>query len=255
MPFGNVIASRNGIVGWTPRGPGDNAVRAIVGADPQRPGRRADREFMGYLRACADAVAVGAQTLRDEPSLRLTPDALPGPGRDAIEAWRIAEGRRAEPVQVLYSASGDVDLTRPLFTTPGLRAIVVTTEAGARRLRAQGSDERGVTLLVTGEDPAAPDGLPRVHGLLAREHGVRYLECEGGASILHALHAAGVLDEVFVTVTDVDVDPDGRAGVRRLFAFGEESAALVSERRVPGDEGYAFRRWRFRTASAHERAL
>lgn len=243
--YANMIASRNGIVGWTPRGPEDNAVRSIAGADRSRPGRQQDREFMGYLRACADAVGVGAQTLRDEPSLRLTPDALPGPGRTVVADWRQAQGRRPCPLQVLYSASGHVDLAAPMFNTEELTAIVVTSAAGARRLREQGSEKRRVTLLVVGDDISPAEGLVRAHQQLARDHGVRYLECEGGERILQSLHAANILDEVFVTVTDVDLDPEDRTGVRHIFAFEKESAMLVEEHRARDDAGYLFQRWRF----------
>ena len=188
-----MIVSRNGVAGWTPRGPGDNAISAIVGSDPARPGRWEDRTFMGRLRAYADAVAVGAQTQRDEPRLLLTPDALPGPGREIIADWRVARGHRRFPLQVVYSASGDLDLTARLFATPPHEACVVTTEPGARRLRAAGSDARGVTLIAAGEDTLTRDGLVAAHERLFADHGVHTLLCEGGMRVLQSLRAAGVL--------------------------------------------------------------
>ena len=200
---------------------------------------------MGYLRACADAVGVGAQTLRDEPALRLTPDALPGPSRAVVADWRQAQGRRPLPLQVLYSASGHVDLAAPMFTTEELTAIIVTSAAGARRLREQGSEERHVTLLVVEDDTSPAEGLRGVHQQMARDHGVRLLECEGGERILQSLHAANILDEVFLTITDVDLDPENRKGVRRIFAFEKESAMLVGEHCARDDAGYLFQRWRF----------
>jgi hypothetical protein len=72
--YANVIASRNGILTWKRIGVRDDPVRAIAGGDFTRPGRLADLQLMRYLRACADAVSFGAQTLRDQPDLLGTPD-------------------------------------------------------------------------------------------------------------------------------------------------------------------------------------
>src|SRR5262249_60269833 len=67
--YGNVITSRNGIVTWARIGPHDDPIRAIAGGDFTRPARRADVRLMRRLRAAADAVSFGAQTLRDQPEL------------------------------------------------------------------------------------------------------------------------------------------------------------------------------------------
>ena len=74
---------------------------------------------------------------------------------------------------------------------------------------------------------------------------MRHLDCEGGAVTLESLHEAGILDEVFVTVTDVHVDATAHTDVRRIFDFAAERADLVGEGRAAPDAGYVFRRWRF----------
>ena len=51
-----------------------------------------------------------------------------------------------------------------------------------------------------------PDTLRRAHTRLFEDRGVRYLDCEGGQTVLRALHEANLLDEVFLTETDVVVD-------------------------------------------------
>ncbi len=79
---------------------------------------------------------------------------------------------------------------------------------------------------------------------LAAEFDVRYLDCEGGAMTLESLRAAGILDEIFVTVTDVHVEPAEHAAVKGIVSFGAEAGRLIAEGRTAADGGYLFRRWR-----------
>lgn len=227
---------------WTRRGPDDDPIRAIAGGDFTRPGRRADVQLMRYLRACADAVSVGAQTLRDQPGLVGTLGHAGSDLGEVLERFRMSHGRRRLPLQVIYTQSGDVDLNARLFNTPGVEALVVTTEHGARRLRSQNAERTGVTLLVAGEENLGPAELVRAHGRLFAEFGVRYLDCEGGATVLDALHRAGIVDEIFVTVTEVRIDPSEHDGVKRLFSLS--GARLIAEGHTPSDVDYVFRRWR-----------
>jgi riboflavin biosynthesis pyrimidine reductase len=243
--YANVITSRNGIVTWTRAGAHDDPIRAIAGGDFTRPGRRADVRLMRRLRAGADAVSFGAQTLRDQPQVIGAVDDIGGELGAALVRFRAEQGRPRVPLQVVYSESGRLNLDVPLFNAPGLTAIVVTTVPGARLLRSQGSDKRGVKLLLAGDERVESSGLVRVHERLLGELGVRCLDCEGGAVILEALHRAGILDEIFVTVTDVHIDPAAHAGVKRIAALDGGRARLFAEGQTAADPGYRFQRWRF----------
>jgi len=240
--YSNVITSRNGIVAWRRRGPDDDPIRAIAGGDFTRPGRRADVQLMRYLRACADAVSVGAQTLRDQPGLVGTLGHAGSDLGDVLERFRMRHGLRRLPLQVIYTQSGDIDLDAPLFNRPGIEALVITTGHGARRLRAQGGQRTGVTLVVEGEESLGPSELVRAHQRLGAEFGVRYLDCEGGATILDALHHAGIADEIFVTMTDVLIDLSEHEDVKRLFSL--EGTRLIAEGHTESDASFVFRRWR-----------
>ena len=242
--YANVIASRNGIVAWKRAGAHDDPVRAVAGGDFTRAGRRADVQLMRHLRACADAFAIGAQTLRDQPDLVGAADDIGGELGAALSRFRAKQGHPRFPLQVVYSESGRLDLEAPIFNTPGLRAIVVTAEAGARLLRSGGSDTKGVALLVAGEDRIESPGLVRAHERLFDERAVRYLDCEGGAVVLAALQRAGILDEIFVTVTDVHIEPAEHEGVRRILPLEAGAARLIAEGRTASDPGYLFQRWR-----------
>ena len=101
----------------------------------------------------------------------------------------------------------------------------------------------GITIFAAGDERIDAVGLTRFHERLLHEFGVRYLDCEGGATILAALHEAGLVDEIFVTVTDVHIDPSAHARVKRLFSL--DGARLMAEGHTAPDAGYVFRRWRF----------
>lgn len=99
--YANVITSKNGIITWKRARAHDDPVRAIAGGDFTRPGRLADRQLMRYLRACADAVSVGAQTLRDQPDLIGAADDIGGGLGEALRQFRVGRGRRRFPLQVV----------------------------------------------------------------------------------------------------------------------------------------------------------
>ena len=130
-----------------------------------------------------------------------------------------------------------------MFNTPGLDVIAVTTDAGAAELEERGAGKHGVRLIV--EPLLEPDGLRRAHERLFADRGVRYLDCEGGITILHALRSAGLLDEVFVTTTDLVVDTDRHPGALTIFDFERDGAELVAEGRIEPGGRFSFRRWRF----------
>ena len=240
--FGVMVASANGVVAWRRRDARDDPVLAILG-DDDRPERIADRRLVRLLRSVGDA-AVGARTVRDQPRLVLTPQE---PGDEPVPElyrFRTSRGLAYHPRNIVYSISGRLPREHPMFTSPGVDAIVVTSSGGARELDARGL----VTTAARRVIEALPDrsALARVHRRLHTEFGVRYLACEGGDAILRSLRDAGLLDEVFVTVTDTVVDESAHDGISKIFDFETEGAFLVAEGTIGPGSGYTFRRWRFR---------
>jgi len=243
--FGVMVASANGVVAWRRRGPGDDPVLAILGRG-DRPERIADRRLMRYLRTIGDA-AVGAQTVREQPRLVLTPQEPGDEPAPELYAFRVARGLSYHPRNVVYSLYGRVPLAHPIFNTAGLEAVVVTTPAGAAAIRAhQKTGDRTVPLIA--EPLLERGGLLLAHQRLFAERRVRYLACEGGQTVLRALHAAGLLDEVFLTVTDVVIETGAHEGILTSFDFGAEGAVLVAEGKISPGSGYTFQRWRFQDA-------
>ncbi len=237
-----MVASANGVVAWRRSGPDDDPVLAILGHDDARPERIADRRHMRHLRCFGD-VAIGAQTLREQPRLVQTPQEPGEPPLPALYRFRRAHGLPEQPRHVVYSRRGRLDPAHPIFNTPGVDVIVLTGETGAGDLRASGVTARGAEAIV--EPIENPAGLRRAHARLFAERGVRYLDCEGGQTVLRSLREAGLLDEVFLTETDVVVDESKHAGVIRIFDFEREGAELVAEGGIGAGTAWRFRRWRF----------
>ncbi|MET8975004.1 pyrimidine reductase family protein [Streptomyces sp. NPDC004539] len=160
----------------------DGRSRPISGA--------ADMRIFGVLRGLADAVVVGAQTVRQEGY---------GPARahKGFAARRAAAGQGPAPAVAVVSASLDLDFTQPLFTSP-LVPTLVLTGAGADPARIGEARKVGAEVLFagdgTGVDPA------RVPAALAG-HGFARLLTEGGPRLLGQFVAAGVLDELCLALS------------------------------------------------------
>ena len=238
--FGVMVSSANGVVAWRRRDQRDDPIFSILGG-AESPERIADRRHMRFLRCFGDA-AVGAQTVRDQPELVLTPQESGDETAPALYEFRRTHGLPYHPRNIVYSVFGRLPPAHPMFTTPGLDPIVVTTETGAAELRRRAGDSSPHVIT---EALMTPDGLRRAHQRLTADRGVRYLACEGGETVLAALRRAGLLDEVFLTMTDVIVDEAAHDGVLRIMDFAAEGATLIAEGRIAADSGWRFQRWRF----------
>lgn len=251
-----MVASKNGVVAWKRKPGEEHPVHAILGSDPRRPERIADLLHMRHLRCFGDC-SVGAETQRDQRGLIQTPQepwerkAYPElqPVSEALYRFRVAHNLPLHPRNVRYSPSGRLDrdeyspLSDPLFSTPDVEVVVITAEEGALRLEAAGAGAKGVKLIV--EPTLDAVGLIRAHERLFSEYGTRYLDCEGGETILTALREAGILDEVFVTTTDVVINEAEHEGVKHLFDAETEGAELIAEGTISPESSWTFRRWRF----------
>src|SRR4051812_946170 len=126
----------------------------------------ADKTLFAALRTMADAVLVGAGTVR-------------------AEGYRPA----ARPI-VIVSRRLDLDLTTRLFTDATRRTVVLTpADAPADRLKATAE---------VADVVAAGQGVVDLAAGLAelRERGLAHLVCEGGPTLLGALLAEGLVDEL-----------------------------------------------------------
>ena len=180
-----------------------------------------DRFVMGLLRAMADAIVVGAGTVRATPTHVWTPGRVNPASAGAYAAWRSALGiDQAQPTTVVVTGSGNLDLRHPALTDPDVPIVLVTTAAGAAVLHAQ-RPAAHLRLLATGTGPTVTsDALIDV----LRSLGVRLALCEGGPHLLGALVAANRLDELFLTEAPQLFGRDERSA-RLSFVAGFAAAA------------------------------
>ncbi|MEV0276365.1 pyrimidine reductase family protein [Streptomyces sp. NPDC050610] len=149
----------------------------------------ADMRIFGTLRGLADAVVVGAQTVRQEGY-------RPARAREAFAARRAALGQPQAPVIAVVSASLDLDFSLPLFTEP-LVPTIVLTGAGAAPDRVAAARRAGAEVIVAGDSARVEPG--RVKRVLA-ERGLTRLLTEGGPKMLGQFAAAGALDELCLSL-------------------------------------------------------
>lgn len=147
-------------------------------------GTDADTAMLMELRGRSDAVMVGAGTMRAERYGRLLPDA-------ETRARRERAGLPHDPLAVIVSNRLDLPWDAGLFTSGAGRVLVYTA--------AEASPPDTATPVRVERHPGGVD-LGRALWQLRTERGVRGLLCEGGPRLHRDLLAAGLVDELFVTV-------------------------------------------------------
>jgi riboflavin biosynthesis pyrimidine reductase len=150
-------------------------------------GADADRRMFALLRRPADAVLVGAGTVRAE-----------GYGGELVDsaavAWRHAHGLAPHPALVLVSSRLDLDPRSPVFVDSPVRPIVATVTSAPADNRAALAEV--ADLLDAGERELDPLAL---RALLA-ERGLRRIHAEGGPTLFGSFLAAGAVDELCLTL-------------------------------------------------------
>jgi len=191
--YSNFVQSLDGIV----------SLRGNSGSGAHISQSEEDRWLMDLLRAHADAVLLGINTLIEERHY------MGGTGRGPV--FKIANPEmlplreklgRGRQKNIFVTNSATVQLSDyRVFDGELVDAFVVTTRAGADRLRSQ--KHPTVQIIEAGEWPRIDLKLAiqKIH----RDLGVRYLLCEGGPTLYGSMAKAGLIDEKFVTIAPVEV--------------------------------------------------
>ncbi|MEU3661532.1 pyrimidine reductase family protein [Streptomyces sp. NPDC032940] len=190
----------------------------------------ADMRIFGTLRALADVVIAGAETVRQEGY-------RPARARAEFAELRQAAGQDPAPVIAVVSASLELDFDLPLFTSPLVPTLILTGAAAAPD-RIAAAERAGARVVIAG-DGVGVDPARAVRELAGLGH--TRLLTEGGPRLLGQFVAAGVLDELCLTVSPMLTAGDAQriAGgpsveVPRRYAL----ASLLEE------EGFLFSRYR-----------
>lgn len=150
----------------------------------------ADRELMDELRAQADAILLGAQTIRaEDPPVRVR-------SRARREARRAA-GKPAHPLTIVVSRSLDLPLGGRYFSDRRTAKLVVTTEDAPPELVERVNAYAEVIRVGRGTVDA------RRLAVLLKTRGIDRLLVEGGGEINFTFLRAGLVDELYLTVCPV----------------------------------------------------
>jgi riboflavin biosynthesis pyrimidine reductase len=184
--YSNFVSSLDGVVTLGSR---PSAGSIISGKDP------ADRFLMGLLRACADAVLIGAGTLRATPGHLWTPGHVYPDLATEFLALRSALGRITEPQLVVVTGSGEIDTSHPAIVKG---ALVMTTAEGARAIGNRLPKTCEVVAIGTGKRLDVGKVIADL-----RSRGQNVLLSEGGPHLIGELIQGGLLDEAFLTISPV----------------------------------------------------
>jgi riboflavin-specific deaminase-like protein len=158
--------------------------RAAIGGRSGPIGSRTDTEMLQRLRTRADAVMIGAGTMRAERYGRMVPD-------EQLRAYREQSGLERDPLGVIISNRLELPWDAKLFTDGNGQVVIFTASD-----EAVPETETPVTVV------RHPDGVDLVETLawLRRERGIRSVLCEGGPTLHGRLREAGLADELFLTI-------------------------------------------------------
>lgn len=186
-------------------------------------GFNADDTFvMGLLRAMSDAVVLGSGTLNNDSGHAHVPSVICPPFKKEFAALRRRLGKPQEPLNVILSASGTIQLDKPIFRYPGLKTLIITTDRGVKKLeRDYGEKLRITNVISVGKGTTVPP--KKVAETLFREYGVRLLVHEGGPTVFGDFLKAGLVDEMFLTFAP---QVAGRSHAAPRLSFAGETPFL-----------------------------
>jgi riboflavin biosynthesis pyrimidine reductase len=190
--------------------------RATLGGRSGSISDAADRALFHGLRLAVDAVLVGAGTVRSERYGRVIADAS---GR----RMRRARGLPEEPLACIVSGRLALGEDIPLLDEPSARVAILT--ASAASLPASRAQIDYVRAGVGGVLDLAAALLE-----LGERFDVHTVLCEGGPHLGYQLLAAGLLDELFLTLspTLAGGEPSGGEALR-ILAGGELEPPVALE--------------------------
>ena len=198
--------------------------RATISGRSGPIGSATDTAMLMELRACTDAVMIGAGTMRAERYGRMVPDA-------EHRERRERRGLSRDPLAVIVSGTLDLPWEADLFSSGKGKVLIVT------------SSDRDPPPTETPTSVLRHPGRVDMSGALAhmrRELGVRALLFEGGPRLHGEMLASELVDELFVTVAPKMA---GGGGLRMVEGMPERVRRLEPAWLLAAD-GELFARYR-----------
>lgn len=180
-----------------------------------------DALVMGLLRSHADAVLIGAGTLRAAPDQSWSTGFTHPESAEDFGAIRSHMGLAPEPTTVVVTASGRIDLGQKGLADAKVPALILTTDRGLPELRSYQPFPDHVEVVSAGENAVGPRA---VMSELERR-GMQVVLCEGGPRLFGQLLSAGLVDELFLTLAP---QVAGRSEDERRLSLVEGTAFSVA---------------------------
>ena len=196
--YSNFVQSLDGVASYK----GVNATGAHISQSAE------DRWLMDLLRAHADAVLLGINTLVEETASGRESGA--GSARGPIY---VVEDEQCRELRQTLGGRRELNIfvtgARPLnladyavFDGDRADAVIITTDDGARRL-ASSTSHPHVKVIIAGHGQMVE--LPQAMATLRRDLRVERLLCEGGPTLYGYMSRAGLIDEKFITISPVEI--------------------------------------------------
>src|SRR6266566_2973972 len=190
-PFvlGNFVTTLDGVV--TLNEPGHASGGDISGFN------RHDQLVMGLLRAVADAVIVGAGTLRSVPPHRWTAQFISPALAGAYQQLRTSMDKPAPPLNVIVTAHGEVNLDLPVFQSGEVPVLIVTTTQGMQRIYEHNIPS---SVQISSVQSAGSLSAQAILKAICDVHQCEMILVEGGPQLMGDFFAERLLDELFLTL-------------------------------------------------------
>ena len=237
--FANFVSTLDGVVALNT--PGHLSGGDISGFNAQ------DKMVMALLRSVADAVVVGAGTLRVEPGHIWTAAHIRTPFTAAYQQLRASLGKSGPPLNVIVSASGAVDLRLRIFQSGEVPVLIVTTAQGAKHLRKQ-SVPPSVQIAAAPEQSSDTISAQAIIAAINNLRPHTMILLEGGPILMGNFFEEHLLDELFLTLApqiagrDDTIERPGLVSGIRLAPEHAIWGTLVSIKR---GESHLFLRYMF----------
>lgn len=160
-----------------------------------------DRWLMDFLRAHHDAQFMGASTLREEPGKGARKWDF-GIDDEELRAYRHDTLKLRQQTVIILTASGDVDVSLPVFNSPRVEAWLLTSARGEKNLqsRLKALHREGKIKIISVGRGKRVD-LAAAVTILRQQYSIRTLLCEGGPTVYSELLRAHLIDEDFRTLS------------------------------------------------------
>ena len=179
-----------------------------------------DRLVMGLLRAVADAVVVGAGTLRSVPQHLWTAEHIFPAMAPAYRDLRMTLAKSEQPLTVIVTARGELDLRLPVFQAEDIPVLIVTTAAGRERL---GAGKLPPATQVVAAGQRAIVSARAVVNAVQEIHRSDTILVEGGPQLMGDFVSERCLHDLFLTLAP-QIAGRGEGAARPGLVAGREFA-------------------------------